>query len=149
MKHVIALAIKFSIAAIVFLSTLTLFQVPVSVILTLTLVSIIPAYFIGDLFIYPRFGNLIATIADFAYYTVVVWAFMAATVGTSGTTIVTNALFTAIFISFVEALFHGFYMNRVVNLEEKQGEGRAFMPQFQTEFSEELDGKIHKDDKKD
>lgn len=142
MKHVKALAIKFVIVAVVLLSTLTLFEVPVNLILLLTFVSILPAYFLGDLVIYPRFGNLIASIGDFAYYTFVVWAFMAATVGTTGTTIATNALFTAIFVTFVETLFHAFYMDRVIADEEDTREERPlFVPRFQTEFSEEMDVK--------
>ncbi|MDQ0255823.1 putative membrane protein [Evansella vedderi] len=148
MKHLKAFAIKFGMVAIVLLSTLTLFEVPVSVILTTTLVLTIPAYLLGDLFIYPRFGNLVASIMDFAFFTAAVWLFMAMFVATTPTTNAINAFFTAIFVTFVEALYHAFYISKITNREQENTEAYSLRPQFGTEFSEEVDVKSSIDKKK-
>ncbi|UCZ53227.1 YndM family protein [Bacillus shivajii] len=143
MKHLIALAIKYGIVGIVLLSTLSLFQVPITVILLMTLLVIIPAYIIGDLLIYRRLGNLMASVADFIYYTVAVWVFMALFITTTNTTNGMNAIFTAIFVTFVEALYHEFYIAKAFKVE-KESIHLPFNSQFSTEFAKEVDPQLKK-----
>ncbi|WP_096186061.1 DUF2512 family protein [Evansella halocellulosilytica] len=145
MKHLKALAIKFGFVSIVLLSTLSLFEVPIYIILLTTLILIIPAYVLGDLFLYPKYGNLIASIGDFVYYTLAVWVFMHWFIITYNAVNGMNAMLTAIFITFLEALYHEFY---IAKFTEKQERSSGFKPQFKTEFAEENDVKSEMNKKK-
>ncbi|MDG5786129.1 DUF2512 family protein [Evansella sp. AB-P1] len=137
MKHLMALFIKFGIVSVVTLSVLSLFEVSVMWILFVTLIVIIPAYFIGDLFIYPRFGSLAAAIGDLGLYTISLWVILFSFVDRSATSFF-NAFFASIFITFVEALYHEFYINRMLNLKRVQWKPQL---QLRTEYAEEIDPK--------
>ncbi|ADU29179.1 YndM family protein [Evansella cellulosilytica] len=135
MKHVIALLIKFGFVSLVLLSTLTFFEVAISWILFAAFIAVIPAYVIGDLLIYPRYGNFIASLADLGLYSIVLWLLnvtvMDGIVPTLG-----FALLAAFFISFLEAIYHEFVLVKAFNMKK----GTMFSPpQFSTEFAEDMD----------
>ena len=65
MKHIVALLIKYTAITAVLLIMLSIFQgisIPRVLLISLFLRG---AYLIGDLFILPKYGNMIATMADF------------------------------------------------------------------------------------
>ncbi|MBJ8206429.1 DUF2512 family protein, partial [Bacillus cereus] len=66
MKHIVALLIKYTAITAVLLIILGIFQdISISRVLLIALFLTGAAYLIGDLFILPKYGNMIATIADF------------------------------------------------------------------------------------
>lgn len=66
MKHLVALLIKYTAISAVLLVILGIFQdISIPRVLFISLIITGTAYAIGDLFILPRYGNTIATIADF------------------------------------------------------------------------------------
>ncbi|WP_078544121.1 YndM family protein [Litchfieldia alkalitelluris] len=148
MKHLKALGIKFIVISIVLLSVLTIFSnATIGGVLVISAMVTGVSYIIGDLFILPRLGNMIATIADFGLAFASVWILSAIFIGTAFP-ILTASVFAAIFISLGEALFHAYMQSRVLNeennndniklhedLREKQTHN-AFH-RYQTEFGEE------------
>ncbi|MBU9720642.1 MULTISPECIES: DUF2512 family protein [Bacillaceae] len=135
MNHIKVFAIKYSLVALVTLSVLTIFNVASATILWITLLVTVPAYIIGDFFLFPKFGNLIASAADFGLYTLGLWIalyFFAIPTVTS----LQAALFATIFITFIEALFHEFVIGRKIKL--KRVENQHTM-RYQTEFGEDMD----------
>jgi signal transduction histidine kinase len=138
MKHVIALGIKYTSVATVLFSVLTIFyKASLAEILFISLFITLAAYVIGDLFILPRFGNLIATVADFVLALVSVWVL--SVIFIQGTlTIFTASIVAAVFISLTEALFHTYMTNRVFNnRESKYSDEKMDLTRMQTEFAEE------------
>jgi len=74
MDHAKALVIKFVAISIVLLSILSIYDTStLGGILLISLFVTGVAYFLGDLFILPRYGNLIAIIADVALTFISVW----------------------------------------------------------------------------
>ncbi|PDZ08205.1 hypothetical protein CON70_29065, partial [Bacillus pseudomycoides] len=64
MKHIVALLIKYTAISAVLLMILGIFQdVSIPRILLISLLITGTAYLIGDLFVLPRYGNMVATIA--------------------------------------------------------------------------------------
>ncbi|MRH44680.1 DUF2512 family protein [Aquibacillus halophilus] len=153
MDHVKALGIKFIVIAIVLFSILAIFNnASLTNILIISILVTGVSYLIGDLFILRRYGNLIATVADFGLAFISVWLlstlFFQVEYG-----IFSASLFIAFFISISEAIFH-MYMQRIVFKQDKEIyiNRRVLSNNFQTEFSEEkLDRDIIelRDDKKD
>ena len=65
MKHIVALLIKYTAITAVLLIILSIFQgISIPRVLLISF-SYGAAYLIGDLFILPKYGNMIATMADF------------------------------------------------------------------------------------
>lgn len=65
MKHIVALLIKYTAITAVLLIILSIFKgISIPKVLLISLVLTGAAYLIGDLFILPKYGNMIATIAD-------------------------------------------------------------------------------------
>ena len=65
MKHIVALLIKYTAVTAVLLVILGIFQgISIPRVLLISF-SDGAAYLIGDLFILPKYGNMIATMADF------------------------------------------------------------------------------------
>ncbi|MFA9559754.1 YndM family protein [Evansella sp. AB-rgal1] len=146
MRHVKALAMKYGIVLIVTLSVLSLFGVPLSWILFVTFLIILPAYVLGDLYIYPRYGSVIAAAADFGLYTVALWIILFLFVDRTATSI-QNAIFASIFITFVESLYHEFIIAKMLNIKKEEYMRNPYV--FLTEFSEEHDVSDLKEDKKE
>ncbi|MBM7571003.1 YndM family protein [Aquibacillus albus] len=139
MKHLKAISIKFLVIAIVLYSILTSFYS--ASLLNIFIISVLVtgvAYVVGDLFILPRFGNLIATIADFGLAFGAIWLLSVFFLGLEYG-IVAASLFCAILISLTEALFHIYMDNKVLHNgdEEIYVDRYQTSRQLQTEFSEE------------
>lgn len=146
MKHFWALLIKFAAIGTVLFSFLSIFNTAsLPVILFISVMTTAVSYFVGDLYILPKFGNFIATIADFGLSFVLIWFLSALMINTSGSMLAT-IFFIALTIAGVEALFH-IYVNTHVNSNSAESfipgvyKGDAMM----TEFSEEFDSKKAKE----
>lgn len=148
LNHLKALGIKFVVISIVLLSILGIFQATASIgeILMISFLVTGVAYVIGDLFVLPRFGNLIATIGDFGLSFLSVWILGSLFIEPTYS-MISASLFSAIFISLSEALFHPYVKNKVL---EKETENQILVPQrvrYQSEFAEENDVYDIKQDK--
>ncbi|KKZ95370.1 hypothetical protein B4147_3242 [Bacillus wiedmannii] len=119
MKHIVALLIKYTAITAVLLIILGIFQdISILRVLLISLFLTGAAYLIGDLFILPKYGNMIATIADFGLSLFGIWFL---------TYLLTNSDFTrnigfssfvaALIIGGIEVFFH-IYMKKVVLHEE-------------------------------
>ncbi|MEB9614089.1 YndM family protein [Bacillus cereus] len=115
MKHIVALLIKYTAITAVLLIILGIFQdISIPRVLLISLLLTGAAYLIGDLFILPKYGNMIATIADFGLSFFGIWFL---------TYLLTNSDFTrnigfssfvaALIIGGIEVFFHT-YMKKVV-----------------------------------
>lgn len=142
MKHFWALLIKFAVIGTVLFSFLSIFNTAsLPVILFISVVTTAISYFVGDLYILPKFGNFIATVADFGLSFVLIWILSALMINSTGSMLATT-FFIALTIAGVEALFH-LYVNTHVNSNSAESvipgvyKGDAMM----TEFAEEFDNK--------
>lgn len=135
MDHLKALGIKFIVISIAVFSVLAIFYNATLINLFWTSVLITGiTYLIGDLFILRRYGNVIATIADFPL------AFLSLWIGgtifiESGVPIVQASLFAAVFITLVEPFIHSFMINHPVETREET----QATNQLQTEFADEIE----------
>jgi hypothetical protein len=142
MKHFWALLIKFAAIGTVLFSFLSIFNTAsLPVILLISVVTTAISYFAGDLYILPRFGNFIATIADFGLSFVLIWLLSALMINSTGS-MLTTTFFIALTIAFIEALFH-LYVNTHVNSSSAESviPGVYKGDMMMTEFSEEFDNK--------
>lgn len=110
------------------------------------------SYLIGDMIILRQFGNITATIADFAltFFSLFILGglFLNANIP-----IITTSILSAFFITCCEPFIHSFIVNRFSPDEYERKDWRT-MNQLQTEFAEEtnehtLRVEKEKDDKKD
>ena len=141
MKHLKALGIKYIVISIVLLSILGIYyNASIAGILMISLLITGVAYGIGDLFILPRFGNLVATFADFGLAFASVWALSLLFIGQADR-IVLASLFAATFIAMSEALFHAYMESNVLEKGNNNNtiNRTSFQNRFQTEMSEETD----------
>ncbi|RAK16601.1 uncharacterized protein DUF2512 [Anoxybacillus vitaminiphilus] len=144
MRHVTALGIKLALTATVLFSILTIFSTALfSEITLISLVITLATYVIGDLFILPRFGNLIASIADFVMFTAGIWLLSQFFVQEAQTNLIIASLIAAIAIALGEALFHAYMENRVLTRHQDQdryfNDDSVALNRLQTEFAEEED----------
>lgn len=109
MNHLKALGMKYVLVSVAMLMILSVFNYRISVILLLSAVVTALAYVIGDLFILPRFGNVIATVVDFALAFVALWLFNSYYID-HASHIILVSFFTALLISAGELFFHA-YLN--------------------------------------
>ncbi|MDF0728083.1 YndM family protein [Cytobacillus sp. S13-E01] len=150
MRHLKALGIKYIVISVVLLSILGIYyNASIAGILMISILVTGVAYVIGDLFILPRFGNLVATFADFGLAFASVWALSLLFIGQADR-IVLASLFAATFIAMSEALFHAYMESKVL----KKGDNHltfnstSFENRFQTEIAEETDIQDIKKEKK-
>ncbi|WP_219375674.1 YndM family protein [Bacillus mycoides] len=115
MKHIVALLIKYTAISAVLLMILGIFQgISIPRVLFISLLITGGAYLIGDLFILPKYGNMVATIADFGLSFVGIWALTYLLKNINLTrNIGASAFFAALLISMAEIFFH-IYMKKVV-----------------------------------
>ncbi|MEH7459664.1 DUF2512 family protein, partial [Bacillus sp. JJ1127] len=74
MNHIVALLIKYTAISAVLLMISGIFQdVSIPRILLISLLITGTAYLIGDLFVLPKYGNMVATIADFGLSFLGIW----------------------------------------------------------------------------
>lgn len=137
MKHLAALGVKFLIHSVVILSILSMFEpATLTNLIWMSLLVTGLSYMIGDLFILPRFGNAVATIADFVLISAAVWVFTMTLLGVSSWG---AALSSGLAISLAEIFLHAFMIERVLKPDVKEGKVIPFPIQekMQTEFAEE------------
>lgn len=118
MKHIVSLLIKYTAISAVLLMILGIFQdVSIPRILLISLLITGTAYLIGDLFVLPKYGNMIATIADFGLSFLGIWVltyFLTDLTRNIGFSI----FWSAFLISVVEIFFH-IYMKKAVLQEDE------------------------------
>ncbi|MBJ8031991.1 YndM family protein [Bacillus cereus group sp. N21] len=120
MKHIVALLIKYTAISAVLLMILGIFQdVSILRILLISLLITGTAYLIGDLFVLPRYGNMVATIADFGLSFLGIWVltYFLTDIDLTGN-IGFSTFWAALLISVVEIFFH-IYMKKVVLHEDE------------------------------
>ncbi|MED1436560.1 YndM family protein [Bacillus mycoides] len=115
MKHIVALLIKYTAISAVLLMILGIFQgISIPRILFISLLITGVAYLIGDLFILPKYGNMVATIADFGLSFVGIWALTYLLTNINiNRNIGASAFFATLLIGVAEIFFH-IYMKKVV-----------------------------------
>lgn len=120
MKHIVALLIKYTAISAVLLMVLGIFQhVSIPRILLISLLITGTAYLIGDLFVLPKYGNIIATIADFGLSFLGIWVLTYFLTDIDlNRNISFSAFWSALLISVVEIFFH-VYMKKVVLHEDE------------------------------
>jgi hypothetical protein len=115
MKHIVALLIKYTAISAVLLMILGIFQgisIPRILFISLSITGV--AYLIGDLLISPKYGNMVATIANFGLSFVGIWALTHLLTNINLTrNIGASAFLAALLISVAEIFFH-IYMKKVV-----------------------------------
>ncbi|MFC4024637.1 YndM family protein [Oceanobacillus longus] len=139
MRHVKALAIKFTITSIVLFSILTIFLTAgLGEIFFMSVLITGIAYVIGDLFILPRFGYFLAAVADFGLATISVWFLSSLFIGT-GEFILIASLAAGLSITISESIFHIYMKEKVLNKQTYEIGYFRKLNQMQTEIAEEDD----------
>ncbi|WP_141520678.1 YndM family protein [Bacillus toyonensis] len=115
MKHIVALLIKYTAITAVLLIILGIFQdISIPRILLISLLLTGAAYLIGDLFILPKYGNMIATIADFGLTFFGIWLLTSLFTDLDSTrNIGFSSFIAALIIGGIEVFFH-IYMQKLV-----------------------------------
>ena len=115
MKHIVVLLIKYTAISAVLLMILGIFQdVSIPRIFLISLLITGTAYLIGDLFVLPKYGNMVATIADFGLSFLGIWVLTyLLTDNNFARNIIASSFWAALFISMIEVFFH-IYMKKVV-----------------------------------
>ncbi|MCY8859398.1 DUF2512 family protein [Bacillus atrophaeus] len=114
MVHVKALAIKGIMTIIVLYLVLGLgFNFTFGDTLLMTIVLGLVSYLLGDLYVLPKWNNMIATVADFGLAFLVVWLMgMPLSMGLSPGMLALAALFAAIVMAIGEYFFHFYMMSK-------------------------------------
>ncbi|ASN05969.1 YndM family protein [Virgibacillus necropolis] len=137
MKHMKALGIKFIFTAIVVYSIFGIFyNASLGRLFWISVLVTGVAYIIGDLFVLPRFGYIIASIADLGLAFLSLWILGTLIIDIT-MPIVIASLFAAVFMALCESLFH-VYMREQVFHTVPEGEKTPYSSdRLQTEFAEE------------
>src|SRR5690625_4049603 len=142
MEHVKILGIKFIAISITVLSFFGIFnQTNLGDLILISVLTTIFSYLLGDMVILRKFGNAIASIADFGLSFVSYWVLASLFIEGSGPILVTS-LIAAFFTACVEPFIHGYILNQFTDFRKRE-EHRP-MNQLQTEFAEEMDIEKHK-----
>ncbi|MFE6708076.1 YndM family protein [Bacillus thuringiensis] len=115
MKHIVALLIKYTAITAVLLIILSIFKgISIPKVLLISLFLTGAAYLIGDLFILPKYGNMIATIADLGLSFFGIWLLISLFTDLDATrNIGVSSFIAALIIGGTEVFFH-IYMKRLV-----------------------------------
>lgn len=133
MKHVKALGIKFIFTAIVVYSIFGIFyNASLGRLFWISLLVTGVAYIIGDLYILPRSGNILASIADMGLAFLSLWVLGNILIEMTIPTVIAS-LFASVLIAICESLFHAYMLEQVINTREEMPHSN----QLQTEFAEE------------
>ncbi|MEN1966754.1 YndM family protein [Lentibacillus sp. N15] len=148
MQHLKALGLKFLAIAFTIYTIFGIFTGAGWVnLFWISLFVTVISYLIGDMIILRQFGNITATIADFALTFLSLFIlgglFLHATIP-----IITTSILSAFFISCVEPFIHGYIVNRFSPDDYERKDWRT-MNQLQTEFGEETNKNTIKADRKD
>ncbi|MFS0674026.1 YndM family protein [Ornithinibacillus sp. 179-J 7C1 HS] len=132
--NVKALGIKFIINLIVVYSIFGIFYNASLVnLFIISVLTTVIAYVVGDLFILRRFGNIVASIADF-FLAFVTLAVLGGLIIQTDMPIVLASLFAAFFLVLTEPLLHAYMQEK--GPDEKKDRHLA-SGNLQTEFAEE------------
>lgn len=135
MRHLYAIGIKLLLVGTVVLSIFGIFSnTSIPSLLLLSLAIATGSYIIGDLFILPQFGNIMATIVDFGLYFLAVLSFVGLSLGIQAG-LVLATLATTYFLTLAEPLFHVYMIERVFEIDQEEIIVR--LEDFQTEAGEE------------
>ena len=140
MKHIVALLIKYTAITTVLLIVLSIFQgisIPRVLLISLFLTGV--AYLIGDLFILPKYGNMIATMADFGLTFFGIWLLTSLFTNLDTTRNIGFSSFIAtLIIGGIEIFFH-IYMKRLVlrNNDELRNHNHIHHDKYAMEMSDE------------
>ncbi|HHK5541366.1 YndM family protein [Bacillus cereus] len=115
MKHIVALLIKYTAITAVLLIILSIFKgISIPKLLLISLFLTGAAYLIGDLFILPKYGNMIATIADLGLSFFGIWLLISLFTDLDATrNIGVSSFIAALIIGGTKVFFH-IYMKRLV-----------------------------------
>jgi|SRR5690625_1672083 len=136
--HLKALGIKFIIVATIIMSLFGIFyQLTFTNLLMLSLLITGLSYGVGDLIVYPRLGNLWATVIDGLFYfgTILLLSFVM--IGISFPITIT-VLAATYFLTIAEPLFHTYMKERVYRIEDDDLRTGFPIGDFQMEASEEI-----------
>ncbi|MFC4557264.1 YndM family protein [Virgibacillus kekensis] len=144
MRHLAALGIKFVVISVAVFSILGIFyNATLTNLFWVSLLVTGIAYFVGDLFVLKRYGNLIATIGDFPLAFLSIWLLGMLFIERD-LPILPASLFAAFFITLCEPLLHSFIINHEEKAEELPASGK-----LQTETAEEIEPDIDKNKSKE
>ncbi|CGG64649.1 Protein of uncharacterised function (DUF2512) [Streptococcus pneumoniae] len=140
MKHFVALLIKYTAVTAVLLVILGIFQgISIPRVLLISLFLTGTAYLIGDLFILPKYGNAIATMADFGLGFFGTWLLTSLFTNLDATrNIGLSSFIAALIIGGTEVFFH-IYMKRLVlrNDDELTNHKHIHHDKYAMEISDE------------
>jgi len=139
MKHIVPLAVKFVAWSIVLLSIFAIFNAPPLLVLFIAAGTALVAYIVGDLLILPRFGNFVAVIADLPLSFLLIWLTSYALIEPT-INMAYASFFCALAIGAIEAFFHLFMENRILEEAGKEEKYRWYDEgRWATEFAEEYE----------
>lgn len=107
--------------------------------------------FVGDVFILPKVGNLMAAAGDLFLAFFVVWA-LGAVLFDQNTAVFSAAFLSALFIGVGEMFYHRYFKNHVMKTaqEPEKNRGYNYKPRVaQTEFSQDFDQGQEKNENND
>ena len=140
MKHFVALLIKYTAITAVLLIVLSIFKgISIPRVLLISLFLTGAAYLIGDLFILPKYGNMIATIADLGLSFFGIWLLTPLFTDLDVTrNIGLSSFIAALIIGGTEIFFH-IYMKRLVlrNNNELRNHNHIHHDKYAMEMSNE------------
>ncbi|HDR7904013.1 hypothetical protein COM66_27640 [Bacillus cereus] len=140
MKHIVALLIKYTAITAVLLIMLSIFQgISIPRVLLISLFLTGTAYLIGDLFILPKYGNGIATMADFGLSFFEIWLLTSLFTNLDAThNIGFTSFLAALIIGGIEVFFH-IYMQKLVlrNDNELREHNHIHHDKYAMEISDE------------
>ncbi|WP_242281432.1 YndM family protein [Bacillus cereus group sp. BfR-BA-01454] len=140
MKHIVALLIKYTAVTAVLLVILGIFQgISIPRVLLISLFLTGAAYLIGDLFILPKYGSMIATMADFGLSFFGTWLLTSLFTNLDATrNIGFSSFLAALIIGGIEVFFH-IYMQKLVlrNDNELREHNHIHHDKYAMEISDE------------
>jgi len=148
MKHIKAIFIKFVFVIASLIVVLGfIYRVSFDDIFMIGLLLTVALYVIGDLVILSRFGNLLATLADFAFAFLGVWFFGNMWIE-ENISLVTASFLSACLIALVEAFFHTYMEGEFFDGDQDEEKKSMKFTQgaFQSEFGEETFPEIRNPD---
>ncbi|HWL25192.1 MAG TPA: DUF2512 family protein [Ureibacillus sp.] len=105
--------------------------------------------FIGDMFVLPKVGNMIAAGIDLVLTFLVVWVFGSYLFDVDSVTLLSAAVLTSLFIAAGELYYHRYLRDHVFENVDFPNNNSRVHHQLQTEFSEDFDSDLHSKKKND
>jgi hypothetical protein len=137
MKHIVPFIVKLAAWSVVLFSMFTIFNAPLSLISLMTVITALVSYVIGDVFILPRVGNFTAAVLDVPLAFLLVWPVSFALIAPS-VNMAYAAFFSALAIGAIEAFFHLYMENHVLDEARREEAYRWYDEgRWATEFAEE------------